>query len=200
MSCVHFEGEEDYMTSLSHKFVFLLLTVFASVALLAQHDQAAGKQPPKSPPAEASVSVNGKTISIKYSSPSVKGRQIFGPGGLISHDPNYPVWRAGANAATALHTDADLQIKDLSVPKGDYTLFVDVSNPDAWTLVVSKDTGEWGLAYKKDKDLGRVAMDMSKPSAPVEQLKYTLAEDGSGKAKLTLAWENHEASVPITVK
>jgi hypothetical protein len=188
------------MTSASRKVLFLLLSVFAALALFAQQKEGGQKQPPKSPAAEASVSVNGKTISIKYSSPSVKGRQIFGPGGLLSHDPNYPVWRAGANAATALHTDADLQIKDLSVPKGDYTLFVDVSNPDAWTLVVSKDTGEWGLAYKKDKDLGRVPMDMSKPSAPVEHLKYTLAEDGSGKAKLTLSWENHEASVPITVK
>ncbi|MGH9481332.1 MAG: DUF2911 domain-containing protein [Terriglobales bacterium] len=45
----------------------------------------------------------------------MRGRQIFGPGGLLSHDPNYPVWRAGANAATAFHTDADLMLGDLHV-------------------------------------------------------------------------------------
>jgi len=63
-----------------------------------------------SPDATTSVTIGGKTVSIKYSAPSVRGRQIFGPGGLISHDPNYPVWRAGANAATSFHTDADLTI------------------------------------------------------------------------------------------
>src|SRR5580658_7264898 len=93
--------------------------VIAAVAALgaAQGKQAA------SPADQASVTVNGKTITIKYSAPSVKGRQIFGDGGLISKDPHYPVWRAGANSATALHTDADLDIAGLKVPAGDYTLF-----------------------------------------------------------------------------
>src|SRR5689334_7387139 len=76
----------------------------------------------KSPPAETSVTVGGKKLSIKYSAPSVRGRQIFGPGGLISHDPTYPVWRAGANQATAFHTDANLDLGGLKVPAGDYTL------------------------------------------------------------------------------
>src|ERR1035438_4183661 len=74
----------------------------------------------KSPPADTSVTLARKTITIKSSAPSVRGRQIFGGGGLISHDPHYPVWRAGANSATALHTDADLDIAGLKVPAGDY--------------------------------------------------------------------------------
>ena len=154
----------------------------------------------QSPAAQATVTVNGKTLTIKYSAPSVRGRKIFGDGGLISNDPHYPVWRAGANAATALHTDADLDVGGLSVPKGDYTLFVDIKDPDHWNLIVSKETGEWGLAYKQNMDLGRVKMNMSKPAAPVEVMKFTLAGAGGNKATLTLAWENHVASVPITVK
>jgi hypothetical protein len=35
----------------------------------------------------------------EYGAPSVRGRQIFGDGGLVSKDWTYPVWRAGANAA-----------------------------------------------------------------------------------------------------
>ncbi len=152
-----------------------------------------------SPADQASVTVNGKTITIKYSAPSVKGRQIFGDGGLIAGDPHYPVWRAGANSATALHTDADLDIAGLKVPAGDYTLFVLVKDPKAWELIVSKDTKEWGLAYDESKDLGRVKMTMATPPAPVERLKYDLAQAG-GKVKLTLSWENHVASVAITLK
>lgn len=157
--------------------------------------------PPKSPPATESASIGGKAITIAYSSPGVKGRagHIFTKDGLISHDPGYPVWRAGANAATKLHTEANLDIGGLSVPKGDYTLFVDISDPDAWVLVVSKLTGEWGLKYDKTQDLGRVKMTMEKPPALVENLKYTIKDLGGNKGTLSLVWENHSASVLIAV-
>jgi hypothetical protein len=42
-------------------------------------------------------------------------------------------------------------------------------------------------------------MSMSKPSAPVEALKYTLTDEGGGKAKIQLAWADHIASVPVTL-
>ncbi len=157
---------------------------------------------PASPPDKASATIGGKSISITYSSPGVKGREghIFTKDGLISHNPHYPVWRAGANAATTLETDGDLQIGNLAVPKGKYTLFVDISDPDQWVLIVNKKTGEWGLAYDASQDLGKVKMQMSKPPALVENLKYTIEDQGGGKGKITLAWENHSASVPVSVK
>lgn len=154
----------------------------------------------QSPPAQASVTAGGKALTIKYSAPSVRGRQIFGDGGRISRDPTYPVWRAGANSATALHTDADLTVGSLNVPKGDYTLFVLVKDPDAWEFIINKQTRQWGLNYDAAQDLGRVKMTMSKPPAPIETLKYTLSDEGGNKVKLQLEWENHIASVPITVK
>jgi hypothetical protein len=107
---------------------------------------------------------------------------------------------AGADSATSFHTDADLDIAGLSVPKGDYTLYVDIKDPDNWQLIVNKQLGQWGLTYTPGQDLGRVKMNMSKPAAPVENLKYTLTSTGGNKGTLQLAWENHIASVPITVK
>jgi hypothetical protein len=164
----------------------------------------ASAQPPNrkplSPPAQTEIAINGKTLTIKYSAPSMRGRKIFGDGGILSHDPNYPVWRAGANSATSLHTGADLDIHGLHVPAGDYTLFVNVANPDQWELIVNGQTGEWGLAYKKDKDLGRVKMEMSKPSAPVETFKITLSSNGGNKGTLEMAWADHTASVPFTTQ
>lgn len=156
----------------------------------------------QSPAATESKTIGGKTITISYSSPKVNGREgkLFGKDGRIGKDRTYPVWRAGANSATRLHTDADLDIGGVAVPKGDYTLFVDLSDPAAWQFIVNKQTGQWGLTYKKDQDLGRAPMTMSKPPALVEDLKYTIADLGSHRAKLTLEWENVSASVPITVK
>jgi hypothetical protein len=145
------------------------------------------------------ISIDGKAIGIKYSAPSVRGRDMFGAGGVISKDRTYPVWRLGANSATALHTEADLDIKGLAVPKGDYTLFAQV-DATPWQLIVSKQTGEWGLAYSKDQDLGRVPMDMSKPPSLIETCKLTLSTMGPAGGKLVVEFENFVASVTFTAK
>ena len=169
--------------------------LFATATVLAQAP--APKAPPKSPPETAMAPIGGKSVTITYSSPRVRGREgkIFTKDGLISHDPHYPVWRAGANSATTLETSGDLTIGDVTVPAGKYTLFVDISNPKAWVLIISKATGEWGLAYDPSKDLGRTTMTMTPPAAMVEDLTYTI-----GGGKLTLQWENMGASVSIAAK
>jgi len=154
----------------------------------------------QSPSATATATINGKSLAVRYSAPSVRGRQIFGAGGLLSKDPTYPAWRAGANAATTFTTDGDLVVGGLAVPRGTYTLFAWVQNPNAWELIINKQTGQWGLSYDAKRDLGRVKMTMSKPPALVETLKYTLADKGKGQGELRLEWEHHVATVPITVK
>jgi hypothetical protein len=153
----------------------------------------------QSPPAQTSVTIAGKTIRIDYSAPSVRHRKIFGPGGLLSQDPTYPAWRAGANSATAFHTDADLDIGGLQVPKGDYTVYVWVADPENWQLILNKETGQWGLNYNAKMDLGRVKMTMNKPPAPIETYKMTLSGTGPKTGRLQLEWENHIASVPIAL-
>jgi len=171
-----------------------------AAALIAQ--TAAPKAPPLSPAATASVTIAGHAITIDYSSPAVRGRagKLFGKDGRISQDPTYPAWRAGANTATKLHTDAELDLGGLIVPKGDYTLFVDISDPAQWVLIVNKQVGQWGTVYDKAQDLGRVTMLMEKPPALVENLKYTLRDLGGGKGKLSLLWENLCGSISFTVK
>ena len=172
-------------------------TLTLAIALFVSVGFASGQE---SPPARTSAVIGGKTLSINYCAPSVHGRKIFGPGGRISQDPTYPVWRAGANDATAFHTDADLDLGGLAVPKGDYTIYVLVSDPDSWQLIISKETGQWGLSYNQSRDLGRIKMTMSKPPASIETYKMTLSATGPKTGKLQLEWENHIASVPIAVK
>jgi hypothetical protein len=154
----------------------------------------------QSPVRETSVTLDGKKLTIQYGAPSVRGRKIFGAGGLLSNDPTYPAWRAGANSATSFHTDADLDVGGLNVPKGDYTIYAWVADPDNWQLIISKETGQWGLSYNAKMDLGRVKMTMSKPPALIETYKMTLSSTGPKMGKLQLEWENHIASVPITVR
>ena len=108
--------------------IFCMSLALAAVPLAAQQQN----KPPASPKATATATIAGKTITIDYSSPRVNGREghIFNKGGLIEQThKSYPVWHTGANAATALHTDADFSIGDLDVPAGSYTLFVDIADP-----------------------------------------------------------------------
>jgi hypothetical protein len=153
-----------------------------------------------SPHKVETATIGGKTISITYGAPSVRGRQIFGPGGKLSTDPTYPAWRGGADPATAFHTDADLNIGGLPVPKGDYTFYVWVKDPNAWELIINKQTGQWGTEYDAGKDLGRVKMTMTTPPSPIETLKYTITDLGSGHGKIEIAWEKHVATVPFAVR
>jgi hypothetical protein len=149
-----------------------------------------------SPAAKASATIDGKPITIKYGAPSVRGRQIFGDAGLLSTDWTYPVWRAGANAATTFITCADLDIGGVHVSSGTYSLYVLVKDPDNWKLIVNRQTGQGGHIYNARMDLGRVDMKMDRPKAPVEKLRYTITTTGN-TGTIQIEWENHVASVPI---
>ncbi|PYV58912.1 MAG: hypothetical protein DMG91_02485 [Acidobacteria bacterium] len=169
----------------------LVLTLMISVSPLAAQDKA--KRP--SPPAQAQCKFSdGKTVTVDYSSPRVKGRKIFG--GLV---PYNEVWRAGANEATTFVTNTNLNVGGKDVPAGSYTIFA-VPSPDKWTLVVSKKTGEWGVPYPGEgDDFTRTDMTASKTSAPVEN--FTIAFDQSGsKCTMRMEWENTRASVEVSEK
>jgi hypothetical protein len=91
-------------------------------------------------------------------------------------------------------------IGTVAIPKGSYTLYVWVQNPDAWELIVSRQTGQWGLSYNPSMDLGRIKMAMTKPPMLVETLKYTLTDKGNNQGELRLEWESHVGTVALTVK
>jgi len=156
---------------------------------------AQAQKPRVSPHESTSVTVNGHKITITYGRPYLRGRKMIG-----GHESYGKIWRTGADEATTLETDADLDIKDLRVPKGTYGIFT-IPNADKWTLVVSKNAKQWGaFSYKEAEDLGRTDMTLSKSGSPVEQFTITLTPEGSNGALLKMVWDTVEASVPIKVK
>jgi hypothetical protein len=170
----------------------LVLAAFMAVAALAMFAQQDKSKRP-SPPATAEAVIAGKKITIDYSRPSMKGRQVFG--GIV---PLGQVWRTGANEATTLKTEADLQIGNLAVPAGTYTLYT-IPEQDKWTLVVNKQTGQWGTEYDQKQDLGRVPMQVSKTDKPVEMFTIAIEPKGNG-GTIKMTWANTAASVDFTAK
>jgi len=160
-------------------FVFALL--FAS-ASFAQQDKS--KRP--SPPDSVTGKVRGATITINYSSPSVKGRKIFG--GLEAYGK---VWRAGANEATTFETNKEIKVEGQSLPAGKYGLFM-IPGEKEWTVIFNKVPNQWGaFTYDATKDQLRVTVKPRTVSMH-ERLVYVINKDG-----FSLIWDTVEVPVRI---
>lgn len=148
-----------------------------------------------SPPAKADCKfADGKTIHVDYASPRMRGRKIFG--GLVPYGEE---WRAGANDATTFVVSSDVNVGGKTVPAGKYTLFA-LPKVDGWTLIVSKDTGEWGVPYPgQQDDFTRAPMKVSKLDAPLENFAISFDQAGD-TCTLRMDWETTRASIAISEK
>src|SRR3984893_4272205 len=165
----------------------ILLVVATCVISYAQQEES--KRP--SPAAQAQCKFSdGKTITVDYSSPRVRGRKIFGE--LV---PYGEVWRTGANEATTFVTNENLiTVKGTNIPPGSYTIFT-VPSSDTWTLIINKHTGQWGIPYKyESEELARVPMSVTKLSSPVENFGISFDHTG-GSCTIRIGWENRQASL-----
>lgn len=166
------------------KTALLFCFLLAHFILLAQDDQAARQ----SPPAQTTATVNGKTITIDYSQPSVKGRKIWGE--LV---PYGQVWRAGANETTAFTLSADAVMEGKNLPGGKYAFFV-IPNEKEWIVIFNK-TIKWGaFSYKQEEDVLRVSVPVKKSKPFEEKLTYGI----SNKGVVSLTWEN--SVIELSVK
>jgi hypothetical protein len=186
------EGDSQAMRQILLAIAPLALALCVAPALSAQ----APKKAPASPHETITASVGGKTITITYGRPYMKGREIYG--GLVPFDK---VWRTGADDATTFTTDGDLMLGSLHVPAGTYALFT-IPGATEWTVILNKVAKTWGaFSYEKNKaeDLGQTKAKTEKISSPVEQLTLAI-EPGAGKnATLSIVWAATRVTAPIMV-
>jgi hypothetical protein len=165
----------------SAKIGMLLAAVFFTTVSIAQDKK------PASPPATAKGTINGANITINYSSPSVKGRTIWGE--LV---PYGKVWRAGANAPTTIETDKALKIEGKELPAGKYAVYV-IPEKGSATVIFGKDPKMSAYDYNQAQDAVRVNVKTKKSDKLNEGLVYNI-----NKNNITLSWENLD--IPVSVK
>jgi hypothetical protein len=146
-----------------------------------------------SPLANVAATIAGKRISIEYYAPSMRGRKIMGE--LV---PFGEVWSTGANYATKITTAGNLQMGDLKLPAGTYSIWT-LPTQNEWTLIINKQTGQSHEDYDDSQDFGRTKMNLKTLAAPVEKFRIELRSGGGNKGTLALLWETTEASIPFTV-
>ncbi|MBL7994223.1 DUF2911 domain-containing protein [bacterium] len=150
--------------------------------------------PRQSPKATVTQTVGITEVSIAYSRPGVKGREIWGK--LV---PYNEIWRTGANENTTITFNDTMKIEGTKLAPGTYGLQT-IPNADEWTVVLSKDAKLWGaFNYKPENDALRFKV---KPQAAemVERLRFSFEDVTENSALVTLQWEKQKVAFKIEVE
>ncbi|WP_256012091.1 DUF2911 domain-containing protein [Desertivirga xinjiangensis] len=169
------------------------LGLIAAFALLASTAISQVKLPAASPTQTINQDFALSNISITYSRPSVKGREIFGQ--LV---PYGAVWRTGANASTKIKFGEEVSINGKTVPAGEYSLF-SIPGANEWTFILSKNLKGWGaMGYNDSEDLLRFTAKPQEIPFSIETFTMLFANQTQNSVDVQLLWDN--VSVGFTVK
>ena len=172
------------MKTLSILLSALLLT---TTQLLAQLET-----PQPSPLATVSQKVGLVDVTVTYSRPSARGREIFG--GLESYGE---LWRTGANRATKVSLSSELSVAGNIVPAGDYALFT-IPGEEKWTVIFNKNTEQSGTgSYDEAQDALRTEVAASSTKDPYETFTIGFSDLSETKATMFIAWENTKVVIPL---
>jgi hypothetical protein len=214
-------GGGGFRMTLSRHLVTAVIAAAMSTVASAQ------TRMPASPPGTSAVQVGGKYVTtekgpvyqdgqwvtVTYGRPLLRGRtNIFGSGATYGKDIllGAPVWRVGANVSTRFKTDVPLVFAGKTLPVGEYSMFVDISEK-AWTLIFSNWPQQtkydpsnkealWGaFNYTADRDVLRAPMTLSKTANSLDQLTIQFVDVTSAGGTLMVWWEKQMATVPFTV-
>ena len=150
------------------------------------------RKKPLSPKREAMAMVGENHIHIDYSSPSVRGRVIWG--GLV---PYNQVWSTGAHKATAISFAQDVIINDTPVPAGKYGFFT-IPGEENWTLILNKNWDQH-LAdeYDEAEDVVRLTVTPEKLPEMQESLTYQVEALNDSTARISVSWEHLKVSFEV---
>ena len=149
-----------------------------------------------SPPGNTELTVNGLTVSIPYSRPSVRGRLIFGTEEQKALQPYGKYWRLGANESTEITVNKDVLFNGQPVKAGTYRMYA-IPAADSFDIVLNSELGKWG-AMEPDYSLDvlHTKVPVEKASAPVEQ--YTISTvEADGGINVIFEWSDIKFVVPV---
>jgi hypothetical protein len=155
--------------------------------------------PQASPAGSVSADVGLTTISVDYFRPGVKGRKIFGEGGLEAYGK---IWRTGANSGSKITFSTDVKFGGKDVKAGEYLIFT-VPGADSWDMMLYSDVSLGGntAGYKEENEVVRVTLTPEKLAKQTERLTFNIADINAEntKANLRFEWAGVALNVPIEV-
>jgi len=172
------------------KVTLVLLNVTMMIAL------AASALAQRNPRGTATLTLKGKAVSVEHGRPSQKGRTVDQ---MLSQLKAGDVWRLGADKSTTFTTGLDLAFGDVTVPAGEYSLWMQKQADNSWKLVFNKQHGQWGTQHDAAQDLVSAPLKQSQPAESVEMVTITLAAAGEGGV-ISIEWGTMKVTASFTAK
>lgn len=156
-----------------------------------------------SPAAMVQQTIGISTVTVKYSRPSVKGREIWGA--LVPYGWNVQAfgagnsapWRAGANENTVIQFSHDAMVEGQAVPAGAYGLSFVINKDNSGEVILSKDYKSWG-SFFYDPAHDQLRAKITTQQIPeTEMLTYDFINDTKTSSELVLNWEKKQFPVKI---
>lgn len=151
--------------------------------------------PRNSPQATIIQRVGISDITITYSRPSVKGREVWGK--LVPYGMNNlgfgtskaAPWRAGADENTTITFSHDAKVEGQPVKAGTYGFHVEVKPGNKATIILSHDANSWG-SYFYDEAKDALRADIETKTAPHhELLTFEFSDVKPNSATASLVWD-----------
>ncbi len=145
----------------------------------------------KSLPAIARGNINGRKLVIKYHSPAVRGRIVWG--GLVPYDQ---VWVTGAHTATSFESPGDFFVGDKKLPAGKYAIFTSPGRNE-WTVIFNKN---WDQHLADEYNLAEDAVRITVIPTGIqhqERLMYLIDQIGEYACTIEMRWEKIRVRFPI---
>ena len=169
------------------KKILLLSAIFCFSFISAQI-----KSPQPSPTATITQKVGVSNISVEYSRPGAKEREIFG--GLVSYGK---MWRTGANKATKITFNENCVFGGAKVKKGSYSLFT-IPGEKEWTVVLNKNTELWGVGeYDEKNQVCSIVSKAIETKDFTESFTIDFGTFQSFSAIMSLKWANTKIDIKI---
>jgi len=151
------------------------------------------KTPQASPLSKIEQTIGMTTISIEYSRPSKRGRNVFPD--VVKYDE---VWRTGANENTKFSTSDILIFDKDTLQAGEYALYTKPMK-DSWKIYFYKETTNWGTPEKWEEN--KVALSITTPSVQLENTVETFTIQFNNlttkSGHLSLMWDKTAISIPF---
>jgi hypothetical protein len=172
----------------SMKKLILAILIGTSISANAQIRLA---QP--SPGASVSQVIGTTDVSVKYSRPLLRGRDVFG--GVVAYDK---VWRTGANGTNQITFSNEVMVGGQKLAAGSYSIFSIPTKGD-WTLIFNKDLTAQEYNYSQEKDALRITV---KPVSIAKTEAFTIDFSGlsDSTADMNIYWSDKKIVAPITIE
>ena len=134
-------------------------------------------------------------VTVEYSRPSVRDREVFGEKGLL---PNNTLWRTGANTATKISFTKSVYVKGNKLERGDYTILT-VLNEKEWSIHWFKYVNSNWNFYVDKSPLFTVEIPVIKNNELLETLEIHFQDVTIDSANLIIEWEYSKIKLPIKI-